>query len=93
MPHLEQWTYQRRPIEAQYTAPELIHFILTGDVFDHPKFADGQYVETSRVVEIGTDTITTYSGNVYTLGDPYPDYEAQYPNAKARLFAPQEPHQ
>ena len=91
MPHLEQWTYQRRPIEAMYCAPEQIHFILTGDVYDHPKFEDGRYIETSTVVEIRTGTITTESGSVYTLGDVDPDYEARYPNARARLFAPQEP--
>ena len=62
---------------------------ISGDVSRNPNFADATDITTSRVVafDAGQGVIKTKSGSLYKLMEPKADYEASYPNAKARLFA------
>jgi len=60
---------------------------LHGNVFGHPRFADGHPVTTSRIVgKNSDDTVVTYSGNVYELGEVDPAYEEMFPNARDRVI-------
>jgi hypothetical protein len=73
---LENWgiTYSSDP----YTAPELREPQLVGDRGD-------KFVTTSKVLgKHGAYVVTQNS--LYELGEPDPEYEKQFPNARARLF-------
>lgn len=61
-----------------------------GNVYGHPNFEDGASGHTSVIEKINSEneTVETYSGSVYTLGEVDPEYEAQFPNARERLFNP-----
>jgi hypothetical protein len=64
--------------ESPYTAPELRSQSLYG-------YRDGKPVKTSRVLGKSGNCVVTQN-SLYMLGDPQPEYEAVYPNAKQRLF-------
>jgi hypothetical protein len=70
-----------------YKAPELHSPRLSGNVYGHPKFDDGTFITTSTVTGNGDGCLFTRTGSRYDLGDPHPDYEAAYPNAKQRALA------
>ena len=80
---LEDWSIQR----GLYKAPEQ-GGRLAGYVYGHPTRSDGQHILTSTVVTVNHDaeTITTYSGSVYELGEVDPMYEEKFPGAKGRIF-------
>lgn len=67
-------------------APELGIMCLSGEVYDSSKFKDGTSVTTSEVIGKDGDTVVTYSGSKYELGQPHPTYEEKFPNARERLF-------
>jgi len=70
-----------------FTAPELKAPMLYGEVYGHPRFADGKCVRTSRIVsktEYGE--VVTESGSVYRLGAVNPAYELKFPGAEERLL-------
>ncbi len=75
----------------QYTAPELQSHKLHGQVYGHPKFNDGDSIDTSRIVKItdkGTHKeVETWSGSIYELHkeDVAPECEKQFPNYYERL--------
>lgn len=71
-----------------YLAPELQPKYLHGLVYGHPKFNDGEEINTSSIVRIDKDRemVLTYSGSEYVLGDIDPEYEKQFPDAKNTLF-------
>lgn len=74
-----------------FMAPELGIPHLQGNVYDNPKFVDGSFVHTSRIIEIkdmGTYKLaTTRSGSEYELykEDVSAECEKQYPNYYDRL--------
>lgn len=57
-------------IKNPFLAPELNFKILTGNVYDHPKFPDGAVIATSKIVSSNGLDVTTKSGTVYTLDGP-----------------------
>lgn len=74
-----------------FRPPELTLFHLQGNAYGHPRFNDGDPVNTSRIVQI-TDKGThkeavTYSGSVYALykEDVDPQCEEQFPDYYERL--------
>jgi len=70
-----------------YLAPELQTNHLIGTVTNHPAHEDGREVKTSRIVGMEEpDIVITVSGSRYVLGEIDPEYEAEYPNARERLF-------
>ena len=74
-----------------FTAPELWTKRLQGNVYGHPRFKDGDPVNTSGIIEIidkGTHKeVKTQSGSVYELYkvDIDPECEKQFPNYYERL--------
>ena len=71
-----------------YTPPEMRRQCLSGEVYGNPKFIDGDHITTSEIVLRPTenDCVSTASGSLYELGEVSPAYEAEYPNARKRLF-------
>ena len=57
-----------------YIAPEQRHQQIAGEVFGHPKIEDGKFIRTSDIEKIDGSKVTTYSGSVYTLGEPKEEY-------------------
>lgn len=55
--------------------PEIMqpHY-LSGEVYGHPRFEDGKFVTTSRIVKVEGRQLTTKSGSVYYLEEPHPEY-------------------
>jgi len=84
MAHLESWAIFT--LLEPYQAPEQARHILAGFVTDHPCMQDGIHIETSPIASWYDDEIITRSGTCYTLGEPDPDYEAKYPDARARIY-------
>lgn len=82
---LEQWSVGRHKRD-QYRPPEDCPPCLHGFVTGHPKKADGSEITTSLIIRAVGDAIETESGSLYELGEVDPEYEARYPNARARLF-------
>lgn len=72
---------------SPYTAPEALPKGLHGFVYGNPKFADGDEVTTTAIVGTREGRVLTRSGSEYELGEVDPDYEAQFPNARSRVFA------
>ena len=73
MPSLTNWS---TIIANPYQAPEAgCNIRLAGVVKGHPRFSDGEIVETSRVAQSIGRIVETNSGTIYTLeGDPDPEY-------------------
>jgi len=63
---------------------------LCGVVMGHPNIEDGIRTRTSDVVAkihgAKYDYIVTENGTLYRLLEPKPEYEARFPNARARLL-------
>lgn len=74
-----------------FMPPELISLHLQGNVYGHPRFNDGDPVNTSRIVDLKNcgdhKEVITRSGSVYCLypEDVDPRAEEQYPNYYERL--------
>lgn len=85
---LENWAMNYAANPAPFKAPEQAHYQLSGEVYGHPRFDDGTFVVTSRVVDVNKETeiVETYSGSEYELGVVHPEYELRYPDARARFF-------
>ena len=69
-----------------YAAPELASNYLSGNVYGHPSFTDGDPVTTPPIVSVTDGVVHTASGSEYRLGDIDPDYELAYPNARLELL-------
>lgn len=76
---------------GNFQAPELHSFHLQGNVYGHPKFNDGDPVNTSSITSIEDKgdykEATTISGSVYLLykEDVDPECEKLFPNYYERL--------
>lgn len=69
---IENWFVTR--LGDMYTSPEMSSMLIHGEVYGNPKFIDGTYINTSRVITVEGNKITTRSGSVYELGIPNPEY-------------------
>lgn len=69
-----------------YQAPECQTACLHGNVYGHPKFKDGDAINTSAIKRKVGELIETYSGSQYELGEIDQEYEKLYPNARERMF-------
>lgn len=72
MVRIENWKVVSRG--DGFTPPEMHSPVLSGQVYEHPHFEDGSNVTSSRILKVDGRTVTTYSGRVYTLGEPDPEY-------------------
>jgi hypothetical protein len=70
---LENWSVDASTGNG-YLAPELRRPFLIGEIYGHPKFADGSMVRTSIIVSTTGRLVSTASGSVYELGNAHPDY-------------------
>jgi hypothetical protein len=73
-----------------YTPPECRAHGLTGTVYGHPVFDDGDPITTSAFHSLRQEgdnvIVTTRSGSEYLLGQVDPEYERLFPNARARVI-------
>lgn len=59
-----------------YEAPEQIPYCLCGNIYNDERFADGEEITTSRIVEkIDEETFRSHSGTIYKVGKKKADYE------------------
>jgi len=71
---------------SPYTAPELCVPRVRGNVYDNPRFDDGEIIVTSELKAFkGKNTIITNSGSHYELGKVDEEYEKIFPDALNRL--------
>lgn len=69
MARLENWALTCD--QDAYQAPESVKFGLTGMVYDHPGFPDGDKVVTSPLEDFSIPTLTAKTSNTaYLLGRP-----------------------
>lgn len=74
-----------------FTAPELLHYHLQGNVYGRQGFNDGDLINTSRIVEVEDmgdhKEIVTRTGSRYLVypQDVDPDAEKEYPGYYDRL--------
>lgn len=87
---IKNWSiFQREP--SGFQAPELGAFCLQGNAYGHPRFNDGDPVNTARIVSVEDKAqykeVTTRSGSVYHCykEDVNPEAEKQFPNYYERL--------
>lgn len=66
---------------------------LTGKVYGHYRFDNGEQIHTSTVVGAEGELVVTRTGSRVELGEPHPDYEKQYPGAKQRVLDEGRKHQ
>ncbi len=74
---LENWSITSDPRQAvdAYMAPECIRMTLNGSVYEHPRFADGEFIITSAIVDADFKAKWVQTGNtLYTLGTPNPSW-------------------
>ena len=73
---IENWCIVAGSLHAAspYTPPEARLICLKGEVYNHPKFNNGEVVCTSILMSVEGRTATTYSGSVYHLGYPNPEF-------------------
>ena len=75
MPRLERWSLFTE--SDVYTAPECLVYQVQGFVYGNPKFEDGKFVHTSRIVELNIEEGYAQTLNIrYELGEVNPNYTA-----------------
>lgn len=93
---LEQWSLHEYDIDVTpYMAPEQIQAKkkLSGQVYGHPRFDDGDVVTTSSLVllDLQAKRAVTKSGTEYVLGEMDPQYAQYVQSLKKEPYAtPQE---
>lgn len=81
---LNNWCVKTQTI---YDPPEYAR--LGGNCANHPNFPDGEFVYPSAPFKDWNPekhTFRSFSGKLYRLGNPHPEYEAMYPDATFRLI-------
>lgn len=69
-----------------YLPPECQTQCLQGNVYGHPDHFDGKRVTTSAAIGRKDNCLITLAGSEYELGEPDPEYETLFPNAKQRAL-------
>ncbi len=82
---LECWCVRADP----YRAPELGGAWLRGRVYGHPKFTDGDRIDTGSLVSAEGRTVRT-AKTVYQLGEPDPEW-LTWMAEKGIAFDPENP--
>lgn len=70
--NIVKWSITTR--SEPYAAPECMRQFIQGNVYDHPRFADGHRVTTSAIKRVEGPYVETESGSLYAMGEPDPDY-------------------
>ena len=71
-PRIDEWAIVG--VFSPYQAPECREMRMTGKVYNHPRFSDGEVVTTSRVVSSSGTTVETYN-TTYDLGRMSEEYK------------------
>ena len=83
---MENWSVVFGEVDP-YTPPELATTHLRGKVYGHDRFTDGEVILTSAITGVCGDHVITTSGSAYELGEPDPEYEYLFPDAKNRVLS------
>lgn len=86
--YITDWAF--RSTGNGYQAPELCRFVLTGNVYKHPKHDEGKHVKTSSVTETQGRFVATRSGSVYFLGIVSKGYR-KYLRDTGKEYNPKQP--
>lgn len=70
---LSEWSVTNSS-DSPYAPPELAGKALVGVVIGHPRKIDGSRIKTSTIRTVEGRLVTTWSGTVYLLQDPCPEY-------------------
>ena len=68
-PHIRQWTLVNHD-DSAFDTQTGVGCIVSGNIYCHPKFQEGEYIFTSPIVESDGFKITTRSGSTYILAGP-----------------------
>lgn len=81
------------PEANQYMPPEALRSYIHGDVYECENYDDGDSISTSYIVRKGPepDTVVTYSGSVYRLGEPKPSFVEWCKENGFHVPTPEEP--
>ncbi len=86
LPRIENWSLGFSVAEGnRYTPPERQAQSLEGYVYNHPTHKDGQYIRTSRIIQLNIEegwVKTVYS--TYLLGKPSAEYQ-KFLNERAAI--------
>lgn len=66
--------------------PFVILPAITGLVYGHPKFDDGEDITTSILAGRDGEVVITQSGSRYVLGEVHPEFAKVAPDAKEQLL-------
>lgn len=88
MIRVEQWWFSRYSPNGAFTAPECTVPVICGQIFGSTGIPEGGNgsIAMNRIVGTRGDMLVSISGNEYKLGEPKPEYEKAYPNAKERIL-------
>lgn len=64
---------------------------LSGEIFGHPEFPDGEKVTTSHILHGDGPLVYTQSGSCYELGSPNQEYVEYLKKTNQRLPTKEEP--
>ena len=86
MPVLDNWSTIFASNDP-FLAPELNQMALQGNVYNHPRFDDGEFVTTSPIVDVDkNNNIITESGSIYQLYQADEKYAKKFPVPFLRLI-------
>lgn len=87
---LENWEMSGK-FDPAFTAPEAQLYLITGEVYGHPDFMDGEPITTSSIEGAVGNIVTTHSGSEYELGQPDMTYVMWCEEAGCHIPTPDEP--
>lgn len=82
---LENWSVVETSKDI-YKPKEQYDYRLTGRVYNHEKFHDGESIFTSRLIGKIGEKIKTSSGSIFELGEPSKKNKTKTSNAKEQLL-------
>jgi hypothetical protein len=72
-------------------APETQDPKLSGEVYGHDRFPDGDNITTSTIIKVEGNVVNTFSGSKYELGQPSADYVEWCREQGCHIPTPEEP--
>lgn len=85
---IENWAIVGSPFGPFKPYSSEYEISISGTVYGNPKFEDGKWITTSKIVgyDFDANCVITKSNSLYELGTVNPDYEKEYPDAYNRLL-------
>lgn len=82
---LENWYLTSNYHHNPYLAPECIHTLIGGNIYDHQNHKNGKHVITSKIVKFEDGCVYTKSGSKYELGSVNEQYLEKFPDVMKTL--------